>query len=40
MAEWIVDGQPSIDLGAFAWQRFMRPEGPLAVIKIVQEQAG
>ncbi len=40
MAEWIVDGRPSIDLGAFAWQRFMRPEGPLSVINVVREQAG
>jgi sarcosine oxidase subunit beta len=40
MAEWIIDGRPSLDLGAFAWQRFLRPEGPLAVINVVREQAG
>ena len=25
-------GAPSIDLDAFSWRRFMRPEGPLSVI--------
>jgi sarcosine oxidase, subunit beta len=32
MAEWIVDGRPSFDLSAFQYQRFQRPEGPLAVV--------
>jgi len=30
MAEWIVDGAPSLDLRPFHYQRFQRPEGPLA----------
>ncbi len=29
MAEWIVDGRPSLDLSAFSHRRFQRPEGPL-----------
>ncbi len=40
MAEWIVDGAPSMDLDAFRWQRFMRPEGPLSVVKMEIEQTG
>ena len=40
MAEWIVDGKPALDLSAFAWQRFMRPEGPLGVVSVIHEQAG
>ena len=40
MAEWIVDGAPSMDLDAFSWRRFMRPEGPLSVIKVNIEQTG
>ncbi len=40
MAEWMVDGTPSLDLSAFSWRRFMRPEGPLAVVQAVREQAG
>jgi sarcosine oxidase subunit beta len=40
MAEWIIDGAPSIDLQEFSWHRFMRPEGPLSVIRINVEQTG
>jgi glycine/D-amino acid oxidase-like deaminating enzyme len=40
MAEWIVDGTPSLDLSAFSWRRFMRPEGPLTVVHATPEQAG
>jgi sarcosine oxidase subunit beta len=40
MAEWILDGAPSLDLSAFSWRRFMRPEGPLAVIQVAPEQTG
>lgn len=40
MAEWIVDGAPSMDLDAFSWRRFMRPEGPLSVIRVNIEQTG
>ncbi len=31
MAEWIVHRKPSLDLSPFHYQRFQRPEGPLAV---------
>jgi FAD dependent oxidoreductase len=40
MAEWILDGVPSLDLAAFSWRRFMRPEGPLSVIQGAPEQIG
>lgn len=40
MAEWILDGAPSMDLDAFSWRRFMRAEGPLSVIKVEVEQTG
>jgi sarcosine oxidase subunit beta len=40
MAEWITEGAPSMDLDAFSWQRFMRQEGPLSVIKMEIEQTG
>jgi sarcosine oxidase, subunit beta len=40
MAEWIVDGAPSLDLSAFSSRRFMRPEGPLSVVQATKEQAG
>ncbi len=40
MAEWIVNGAASLDLDAFSWRRFMRPEGRLSVIRINVEQTG
>ncbi len=40
MAEWIIDGAPSMDLEAFSWRRFMRPDGPLSVPKVEIEQTG
>ena len=40
MTEWIIDGAPSLDLSAFSWRRFMRPEGPLAVIQLAPQQTG
>ena len=39
-AEWLVEGRPSLDLSAFAYHRFLRPEGPLSVIKVLLEQTG
>jgi sarcosine oxidase subunit beta len=40
MTEWIVDGAPSLELTAFSWRRFMRPEGPLSVIQGAPQQTG
>jgi sarcosine oxidase subunit beta len=40
MAEWLADGQPSIDLSAFRHDRFVRPEGPLAVVAPGVQKAG
>ena len=40
MAEWIADGRPSLDLEAFGYRRFLRPEGPLAVEQRAIAQTG
>jgi sarcosine oxidase subunit beta len=40
MSEWIVDGAPSLDVSAFSYRRFLRPEGPLAVLQMALEQTG
>ncbi len=40
VAEWFVDGRPSLDLSAFAHDRFLRPQGPLSVIEVRPEQTG
>lgn len=40
MAEWIVDGTPSLDLSAFHYQRFQRPEGPLSFPRQQVQAAG
>ena len=40
MAEWIADGEPSVDLSAFRYDRFLRPEGPLSVTRTAIAQTG
>jgi sarcosine oxidase subunit beta len=40
VAEWIVDGKPSLDLSAFDYRRFNRAEGPLSVVQMNLEQTG
>jgi glycine/D-amino acid oxidase-like deaminating enzyme len=40
VAEWIVEGKPSLDLSAFDYRRFNRPEGPLSVVQMNLEQTG
>ena len=40
IAEWLVDGRPSIDLSAFSHDRFLRPQGPLTVVEVRPEQTG
>jgi sarcosine oxidase subunit beta len=40
MAEWIVDGRPSLDLESFSYRRFLRPEGPLTVEQRAIAQTG
>jgi sarcosine oxidase subunit beta len=40
MAEWIADGRPSLDLEAFSYRRFLRPEGPLTVEQRAIAQTG
>lgn len=40
MAEWMVDGRPSLDVSAFSYQRFEREDSPFGGALPVTEHAG
>lgn len=40
MSDWIVKGDPGMDLSAFAYRRFLRRAGPLSVVQLRVEQTG